>query len=334
MKRLFLSALAMFLIGTAAQAQFGYTFTTQAGQAYTPLTTGSTNLTANDQWDDDEWSAPLGFSFMLAGRSLTAVDIVANFDDLLVGRLVQSANDTFTGFKAMDGDLHDRGNPTSGFDALSPIRYVTTGTAPSRIFKLEFANAGFAFNFNNTDSINFQVWLYEGSNVVELRYGSSRVNPNAFLLYFSSSTGPSLGYLRNLDYSGAAAFGKYYYLRGPAATPTVDTATLPTQPTAVLTGYPAAGTVYRFGPSSTGINLTEAMAAARSLKLYPTAATTAITVEWAGTAGEAYEIISATGQQVAAGRLQRGTQDIPVSNLAAGTYHLRLAAGSHAFVKQ
>ena len=332
MKRTLLSILALLSIGTASQAQLRYSFSTQTGQTYTPLT-GGTNI-APYVWDDPAVAAPLGFNFNLNGVATDSFYLqTVSFIPFFTSSRVQSMSDSINGFMAMEADLYDRANAGTGTTGLSPITYAVTGATPNRIFKLDYANAGFYDDSLNTDFVNFQVWWYEGSNIVELRYGPSNITAaNATTLFYYGNGGPLVGVLNKVDPSTGT--GRVYHLKGNPASPTIDSVQLTATTVNSLTAYPASGTVYRFTPGTTGIELTEAMAAARSMKLYPSAATTTINVEWNGAQGEAYQIVSATGQQVAAGRLQRGTQSIPVNALAAGTYHLRVAAGSHQFVKR
>ncbi len=48
------------------------------------------------------------------------------------------------------------------------IRYDLTGSAPNRTLKIEF----YDLSFQSGDfHLKFQVWLYEGTNEIEFRYG-------------------------------------------------------------------------------------------------------------------------------------------------------------------
>ncbi len=340
MKKLLLSALAVLAVGTA-QAQFRYTFSTQTGQTYTPLTAG-TDLTGGQVWDDDDFSAPLGFSFVLNGDTTTTFNLVMNGTTPFIAS-TNNFTDSLNAFLPLESDLIDRGyfdTTTAVPVGRSPIRYLVTGTAPSRVFKAELFNVGFFDDTTNADSINLQVWMYEDSSILELRYGSSLLSAGNVPFYFGGNPGPVVGLVNNVDLTTGA--GYIYHLAGATAAPALDSFLATSGPSTSLNNYPLSGTVYRFKPKPTsstgggggGTSISEAVAAARALKLYPTQATAAITVEWGGADGEAYEIISAGGQQVRAGRLQRGTQSIGVSDLATGAYYLRLAAGAHLFMKR
>jgi len=315
----------------AAQGSFRYTFTTQTAQTYTALTTGATSLNGSTIWDDEDFSAALPFTFRINGvptntLSLSAANII----------YADTSTTVLNAFLVNDADLHDRANATGGSTPLSPIRYRIDGTAPNRIFKVEVANAGFYDNrTSNTDSVNYQVWMYEGSNIIEVRFGQSSVTAGS-TYYGLGGTGPVIGVADSIDLSGTST--RYiYYLRGNPTAPTVDSLDIFGTPSAVnaLNSWPAQGIVYRFTPAgSGGTSLADAIAAARALRLYPTVVTSQIQAAWGGTAPVTYEIISAAGTRVAAGTLQRGAQTIPVNNLAAGVYHLRIPGGSQQFVKQ
>ncbi|MDW8418312.1 MAG: hypothetical protein RML37_02765 [Chitinophagales bacterium] len=51
------------------------------------------------------------------------------------------------------------------------VLYQTQGTAPNRTFTIQFENIA-AFYLTSTSLINFQIILYETTNVIELKYGS------------------------------------------------------------------------------------------------------------------------------------------------------------------
>jgi len=56
-------------------------------------------------------------------------------------------------------------------DGTSAISYKTEGAAPSRVFTAEWKHI-LAYNAGSTVRLNFQVKLYEGSNIIEFCYGN------------------------------------------------------------------------------------------------------------------------------------------------------------------
>ena len=134
MKKILLAAVGLMLFGTA-QAQFRYTYTTQTGQAYTPLTNG-TDLTAGAIWDDDDYTAPLGFSFLLNGKPVTSFNLTMAAQSIPLISASTNFADSIHAFFPLLTDLVDRSYyDTSATVGRSPIRYVVDGSAPNRIFQ-------------------------------------------------------------------------------------------------------------------------------------------------------------------------------------------------------
>ena len=235
MKKLLLSLAIAVVSQTGAWAQMGYTFS-QSTATYANLTTPTVVSVAG--WDEDDYTIPLGFSF--------------TFDNLTVNSIIAGDNgsiiftDSTTTVKGMDGfyaDMIDRATTTP-----SNISYELTGTAGSRIMKVQWLNAGF---YGTTaalpgEFINFQIWLYEGSNKIEIHIGSSNVTSASAI--FGPAGGPDVGLalvVTAQNFSGI-------YLQGSPAAPTVVTLTASTTYPS-LSGVPVNGTVYNFTRSVSGV---------------------------------------------------------------------------------
>jgi hypothetical protein len=109
-------------------------------------------------------------------------------------------------------------------------RYVVTGTAPNRIFKVEWAQQEWDYSSNSND-ISFQIWLYETTNVIEYFYnrGSGNLrNPSA-----------SIGIYDTND--------KYLTLSNSTASPTAQSSTFTTN----ISTKPQNGQVYTWTPPCT-----------------------------------------------------------------------------------
>jgi hypothetical protein len=318
MKKIFFAVLlsiAALLNKKQASAQFAYNFT-KATQAYTPLT-GATSISGNTRWTaDTTFAIPVGFNVKLAGVTTNKVYLSAgNFVFATIGTAKQN------GFLMMGTGLADRGKNWS--TPLSDVRYTTTGTAGSRIFKLEVFNAGFDDEYLNygemKDSISLQLWLFEGSNVVEFHYGTSQVNN------FSDYFGPAMmcGYIKNGD-TATGAFEKFYVLKGTSSAPTLDSMTSITQAKG-LSNVPTAGTVFRFTPKGSSATGVGNEPYAPLAKIYPTVFANSLTIEHSNTRPISYMLINASGIVVSQGSVSNGKSGLDVSNLAAGTYTIRLA---------
>lgn len=316
---------AAVLAATTVQAQMPYKLTVQ-NQAYTPLT-GATVINTTAWTDSTSYVVPLGFNFKMGTKTINKLNLME------MSGVATDTTGTVAAFNIIGTAIVDRG--IVGGTSKSPIRYTVSGNAGSRIFKLELLNAGFSDELDAhstlNDSVNMQVWLYEGTDVVEMRYGSSKIS---YLSEYFGLGGPLVGYTNNLKVEDQS-FDKIYLLKGSPAAPTLDSATLSSGSFPSLTGFPVSGTVYRFSLKSTGI---AAFAEAENIKVFPTVCTDKVNVTNKGTKEMAYQLLSISGSVLAKGTIQNGTNTIDVSMAPAGMYVLTLidgdAAASYKLIKQ
>jgi hypothetical protein len=207
-KALAIFAIFYFFIGPAAAQNYQFT---KSSTPYADLVSATTISAPG--WDDDAYAANLPFSFKIYGTSFTSFDIESD------AGISAAAGEVII----LDADLEDKGG--------SVISYKTDGTAPNRIFKIEWKNVGFLDGLSS-DFANFQLWLYEGSNKIEAHYGAITADASAF----DPDPGPGV-WIQN----GVSSIE----LSGSPANPTV-THNSTTSPT--LSGLPASGTVYSFTP--------------------------------------------------------------------------------------
>lgn len=319
MKKLLL--FCSFCLNLQALAQCHYTLSSTT-QPYTPLTTGATSVNGSTAWTSESYSIPLPFSFQLNDTRT-----MSNYN-LFLGTSLSPASDTnsntlLSGFSVMDAFIVDRGY-ISGISA-SPIRYRTDGTIPSRIFKLEYANAGFIQELMNhstmNDSVNVQVWVYEGSNVIEFHYGTAKVSyPSE---YFLNTANPFISYISDInpnDLSNAT----FYYLKGNALIPTLDSiAGVNVSPTIqTINQYPPSGTVYRFTPKTTTAINDKAL---ESVKVFPTVVDRSFRISSVPQGNYQYHLYSIDGRNTEIyGMLQPGENEIACNNLSGGLYLLNV----------
>ncbi len=217
----------------AAQSVSTYTFSTSTSP-YAALA-GGTPFVANAGGGsvDDGNSAPLplGFSFPFAGVLATSVIVntngwltVAPTADLLTINSVlnQNQNQLIAWFGR---DLDQTG---------ATLRYLTTGTAPNRVFKVESANFQ-QFGAPGARG-TAQVWLYEGSGRIEVHYG-------AFNTLFTTPTA-------TITQVGLRGTGPtdVRSLTGTWAAPVAGTAPLGALPLDAA-NVPVSGAVFRFEPA-------------------------------------------------------------------------------------
>lgn len=319
-------AMAILLSAVKATAQMPYKVTVQ-NDTYTPLT-GATSINGTKAWTDSStFVVPLGFNFNMDGKTVTKLNLL---------KMMSISSDTtgvVSGMSFMGTALLDRG-VVSG-TSKSPIRYTTTGNAGKRIFKLEIFNAGFSDENDIyqtlNDSLNLQVWLYEGTNAIELRYGPSKISHYSDYFFIG---GPMLGYMKNVNLA-TESFEKLYLLKGDALNPVLDSVATGNTNFPSISSYPVNGRVYNFTPKNAATGVAQ-LVAENKLKVYPTLCTDKVVIENGGSETLAYEVISMNGSLVIAGNAANGLNTINVSTLPGGMYVLRLGAEGKAyrFMKQ
>ena len=228
-KTISIQLLIMLLFITNKNFAQGYTFSKDT-QLYQNLV-NPIKILENESWN---YSSPLvvtdiGFTFKYFNRTYT------QFDLLMVGSIGfdrGSYEDFLYGFNAK---LKSK---TNSMPWLSKIVYKIEGAAPNRIFKLEHNNIGFQLSSDTSNYLNFQIWLFETSNNIEIHYGPTKADSSC---WYVGKTGPYVG----MDTTNQWVS---WFLAGNPSNPSFikikDT---------VLTGFPINGTVYKFTPVNTGI---------------------------------------------------------------------------------
>ncbi|WP_167856925.1 fibronectin type III domain-containing protein [Hymenobacter aquaticus] len=180
---------------------------------------------------------PLGFSFVFDGAAYTQVKASSNGWLTFNTSGTSNPSSTLAGLTAatrpMVAPLLDDldGNPAGATGVGS---YITTGTAPNRVFTFEWLNWEWRWNAS-VPVLSFQVKLYEGSNRVEFIYRQESGATNA-----TATLGASIG----LAGQGTGS-GSYLALSDATAAPTASSTTENTN----INTKPATGQVYAFTPA-------------------------------------------------------------------------------------
>jgi Secretion system C-terminal sorting domain len=318
MKKSLLSIFAFSAISFANAQEFPYPFEV-LNEPYADLVE-PVSLSGNELWDDPEYQVPIGFDFQLFDSQISELYILPPGSQI-VGSISQKTTELLFPY------LSDIMNASID-EAVSPISYLLDGTEGSYIFKLEFKNVGFYSEFEAQgtfgNTTNFQVWLYQGSNVIEYRFGDNTIKSGNLIHFFGNGPLVGLGQQVALDGSSWAGF---WTLAGDPSNPTVSAIPTGTQfftAEQVLSGEPLSGTVYRFGTLPTSIE-EEQTTASIELQVWPTLATTEI--HFNAKEGEEYIIYNMLGKQVYQGIATSTIETVNVSNLAAGQYILKTETG-------
>lgn len=167
---LFLTVLfCLFVLKINGQVA-NYSFS-QSNTAYVPL---ASSTTIHDSgWDNNIASVTIPFTFNFNGVDYSAASVNSNgyitfgVTNSLANSFspISSTRTYFGAVSAFGRDL---------ISNASTIVYGTEGGAPNRVFVVQWNNAR-RYNFGAVtgDVLNFQIRLYETSNLIQVRYGSN-----------------------------------------------------------------------------------------------------------------------------------------------------------------
>jgi hypothetical protein len=173
MKKLYVLLVAIVLAhGTFGQNASQYGFTSTIG-SYTAIVGGTTITPTGTTYFDDYSYGPLniGFNFTWRGTVYTQFGLNENgFISLGATAPTSSYYSLSTGstnevISAFNYDLY--GLVANGAE----IRYQTLGSAPNRSLVVQFKSYGFYAAPQGLADFNFQIQLYETTNVVKIVYG-------------------------------------------------------------------------------------------------------------------------------------------------------------------
>lgn len=216
---------------TESSKAFLYVFQSTTG-AYNDISNAD-YVYSGGAWDDPDIAFASPFpSTNFAGATYDSIymDWGAN----LIGYNFSTGHEIY--IASTSADLMDLGYMSN--TSLSTISYVTEGTSPSRVFKMEWKNAGFfegVVSGSTTDYTNVQIWLRE-NGAIEFHFGS--VNLSSALNDTLVTYGELLTGFGVEDMSGTLS--GLHLLQGDPANPVlIDNVDQ-------LNAYPASGTVYLF----------------------------------------------------------------------------------------
>ncbi len=252
-------ALLLLLIFLYSHLSFGqalsdYAFTAFSG-SYTSPSAGFINSSGGTGWgstifDDCYYnSIPIGFNFVYCGNTYTSLSASQNCW-IVLGQTFGT-----TVYNTYDCDLS---NTTTGgfgnFNLARPIiaamwldvlvtannvRYATTGSAPNRVFTIEFYHCGLYPSSSAAEDV--EIILYETTNIIDFAYKNIS----------SGSTGTghfAIGITDGVGGFPTTGTPNYWSLNGTGSSPTPSMTT----DYRFLTGLPATNQIYRWSPQCTG----------------------------------------------------------------------------------
>ena len=217
-------------------------------------------------------------------------------------------------------------------NSLSPISFQTTGLPGSRVLKVQYENAGFFEELDvlgtTADSINYQVWLYEGTNEMEIRFGSNSMR-NDSLVYFGE-TGPAMAVIPNYNFTLDSLFGDFFYVTGDSTSPTlVRSTSLDT--VGYLNGTPVNGAVFRFTPLTVG--LLKERIDKKYFAIYPVPSKGELTIETnQRSLGQQIQVTDISGKIVFTEYISQVKSQINLGHLERGIYFIRIGDRAKRFI--
>ncbi len=181
MKKSTILKLSAFLFVCSAGSLTAQTLTPQlSNTSYNPISNG-TSLSSGGFYDDEKFNVPIGFNLVLEGNTYTQFYASSNgfiwFGNDISGAETIYNPMTSTSLNAsfmisvFATDVHNNFETNTDSDWL----YETRGTAPNRVFVMEWRGINFYNNLADpaTEDFDAQILLYEGSNDIEILYGTN-----------------------------------------------------------------------------------------------------------------------------------------------------------------
>jgi len=321
MKKQLLAFCLCALSSIAIAQPLPYSFVVQ--QAPYVALTGSTSLNAGQTWDDPDYEALIGFDFEFNGQTFNTITmggIDSYGGELMFGSI--GDNSVFQHIMPYAQDLVD-GGYFDDTDSQSNLSYLTTGSAGSRIFTMEWNNVAFYNDKTpNAIRINFQVRLHEGSNNMEFHYGPRTGLDDSIIQDY---IGIVIGMSHDFDYN-EYTFNPLWTFTGDPQAPTVQAFT-DFNSFGVgehLTTTPGENTVYFF--STTPISVEEAQLEA--VRVYPSVVIETVNVILPGNDKAQLRILDNSGRLVSEQQIQPGFNSIPAGEWSSGVYIAVIQYGS------
>lgn len=316
MKTIVSALLLTYFLGASAQT---YTFSHE-NNTYADLTNPILLSPENQVWDDPEYTISFPFPFQYFGVNTNQFFSA----DGLGADLFGSTGSISSILVPVFCDVIDLGYVTE--EPQSTIAYQIEGTEGNRILKVQWKNVGFYDNVmendDPTDFMNLQLWFYEGSNVIEVRFGSSTITDE---WNFFGTPGPGVFLVQNFNMN-TEAMTPSYYLTGNPANPTMNlTSDFMTLIESHLDAMPTNGQTYIFTPATTNPVSLDEINQPSILSIYPNPATDAIQINNPSNVEiSTIEFLDVAGRVVKS--IKSAAGGISISDLNAGQYFVKITS--------
>lgn len=323
MKNTILLLTSLLIFNFALQAQ-EYTVTT-SNAPYVPLD-NPTDMLNGMTWDDPEIVLDVPFDFSFMGNEIDSIYFIG-LGGLLSGSYPTELDLSIPVMVVYGADIIDRGYEIDDDMGLSPISYQVDGDPGSRILKLQWENVGFYSDVTNngadhTDYVNFQFWMFEGSNNMAIHHGPVSVtNPE---LSYDGYTGSHTIFSPDFDFENEVFAAGSIVLQGDPSAPSVNELTEgisydePNFP--AFDGPIPEGTLYTF---DTGGSVSVENLASGKFAMSPNPASSSFVVRGELAPDTEVQIFNALGQLV---KSAMADDVVQVDDLARGVYFVQVGS--------
>jgi len=298
---------------------------TSSTATYTVLTSATQALENDSDWADLEtgFGAEAGFTFDVLGTSSKGL---LNF---ISANLLISDGFDYYNYESpipfvFPSNLQFENRAQVAGNQPSVIQYKTEGDAGERIFKLEYSNVGFFVEQSALGTMdmftNVQIWIYEGSNCIDYRYGPSNITDEELL--YDGEPGFSAGLVAaTTEQLGKNEYTYSIIVQGDPANPTafeVENGDEDT-PAVSLDGFPAEGMVYTFCPESIDVS-TKHLIRAAEWNIFPNPVKDNLVIDFRKETNGQYEIFTIDGILMQQGYVNATQIKLDANSLAEGHY--------------
>jgi hypothetical protein len=265
---------------------------------------------------------PIGFPFTIDDISVDSANVLISSPSIVWATPINCTSGLSHGLTSIFAFSCRKRSDTL---STTEIRYLTEGVLPSRIFKLEYFNLGFK---DFPGHIDLQIWLYEGSDSIQIRIGQLEL-PNIPTLFITGLNGPLIGlqtaYHGVFD-SDAADYTQM--VNGTPNNPGSAEIFCPSSPVGFgiwyqsMSGVPKNGAVFTFYPEKT--NLVEEMVQSSDWVLSPNPAKDYVEVKnWPLLVDEQkVDIFNSFGKRLKSITISKEDSMIDCNDLPNGNYYL------------
>ena len=225
------------------------------------------------------------------------------------------------------GDLALADFEQGSLNGISTISHITEGEEGNRIMKLEWKNVGFEATLQEgeTDSwMNYQLWLYEADQSIELRYGPSQLNSEIDV--FSGNSGVQAALVCSIPVMIGVVDG--VGLVGDPVKPSTANYNWDKEP--FLNGIPDSGRVYRWDPNIVSVEENEIIT---DLNIFPNPMENELNFT-SSSVVETIQIVDLTGKMVFESSLQCYSCQVSTKDLSPGLYVVKAKIGDEIISKK